>query len=102
MGTGPRARPRRQPKLRRETTMTGTRNLATGVFAAVLTLVVADARAQQISDARIRELIKEATQQAARTPIVDGQPPTAGASRPLVHLTLEDAVKFALDRNLDI
>jgi outer membrane protein len=61
------------------------------------------ARAQQISEARIRELIK----QAAEHSVTDNpqQPATAGPTRdnrPVVALTLDDAVKFALERNLDI
>jgi outer membrane protein TolC len=61
------------------------------------------ARAQQISEARIRELIKQAADPATRlqTPATV-QPGATGDSRPVVTLTLEDAVKFALDRNLDI
>ena len=61
------------------------------------------APAQQITDARIRELIKEATSQTGRPPIAaDVRQPATGESRPVVQLTLDDAVKFALDRNLDI
>jgi outer membrane protein len=61
------------------------------------------AQAQPITDARIRELIQEATRQTGRTPVgVDVQQPATGESRPVVRLTLDDAVKFALDRNLDI
>jgi outer membrane protein TolC len=56
-----------------------------------------------VSDARIRELIKQATDPAMRlqTPAT-AQPATPGDTRQVVSLTLEDAVKFALDRNLDI
>jgi outer membrane protein len=64
----------------------------------------APARAQQISEARIRELIKQAAdrhttadssvQQVAGAPIGDG--------RPVVRLGLDEAVTFALERNLDI
>jgi outer membrane protein TolC len=63
----------------------------------------APVRAQNISDARIRELIKEATDPALRlqTPAT-AQPGSTGDNRPAVALTLEDAVRFALDRNLDI
>src|SRR6266566_3546053 len=73
----------------------------------ILAVIVAsgaagNARAQQVTDARIRELIKEATQQAGRTRTGDVQQPAAGEPRPVVRLTLDDAVKFALDRNLDI
>jgi outer membrane protein len=65
--------------------------------------VAGSAPAQQITDARIRELIKEATSQAGRPPIAaDVRQPATGESRPVVQLTLDDAVKFALDRNLDI
>jgi hypothetical protein len=60
-------------------------------------------RAQAISEARIRELIKEAMDPAVRlqTPAT-AQPGTSGDERPAVALTLDDAVKFALERNLDI
>ena len=59
----------------------------------------------QIPESRIRELIKEAAERAAanQQPVQPGQPAQApGATRPTVRLTLDDAVKFALDRNLDI
>jgi outer membrane protein TolC len=61
------------------------------------------ARAQNISEARIRELIREATDPSVRlqTPAT-AQPGTSTDARPAVALTLDDAVKFALDRNLDI
>ena len=84
------------------------RNGATRTATAALALagligLAAPAHAQQISDARIRELIKEATDPANRlqTPATV-QPGTTGDNRPSVALTLDDAVKFALDRNLDI
>ena len=60
------------------------------------------AGAQQISSARIRELIQEA---AAQVVHADGQQPPAAAAnttRTRVQLTLDEAVKLALDRNLDI
>jgi outer membrane protein len=68
------------------------------------------ARAQQTSDARIRELVKQAAEQVAngQTTAPPGgvvQPPTASAvsgTRPVVRLSLDDAVKAALDKNLDI
>ena len=85
-----------------------TRNGSTRTATAALALagligLAAPAHAQQISDARIRELIKEATDPANRlqTPSTV-QPGTSGDNRPSVPLTLDDAVKFALDRNLDI
>jgi outer membrane protein len=81
-----------------------TRSQSIGVLGVLLVFGVAgDAGAQQVTDARIRELIKEASQQAGRIAIApDVQQPAAGAARPVVQLTLEEAVKFALDRNLDI
>src|SRR5262249_36029062 len=84
-----------------------TRNGSIWTAAALLALGalvgnVAPARAQ-VSDARIRELIKQATDPATRlqTPST-AQPSATGDNRPVVALTLDDAVKFALDRNLDI
>src|SRR5205823_404863 len=64
--------------------------------------LASSAAAQQISETRIRELIKQAAEQTAV-----GQQPVApqttpAATRPTVRLTLDEAVKFALDRNLDI
>src|SRR3954462_10749418 len=64
--------------------------------------LAAPARAQ-VSEARIRELIKQAADPNSRLQ-APAQVPSGGAqdNRPVVHLTLEDAVKFALERNLDI
>ena len=61
------------------------------------------ARAQQVSEARIRELIKQAQDPASRLQ-VPAMPSPGGTAdnRPVVALSLDDAVKFALDRNLDI
>ena len=64
--------------------------------------VATPARAQQISEARIRELIKQAADRANRIDTVPQQLPAPGDARPVVPLTIDDAVKFALDRNLDI
>jgi outer membrane protein len=57
----------------------------------------------QVSEARIRELIKQAADPNSRLQVP--AMPSAGATadnRPVVALSLDDAVKFALDRNLDI
>jgi outer membrane protein len=61
------------------------------------------ARAQQVSDTRIRELIAQAAASVA-TGGSQAQPMTAMANdtRTVVPLTLDDAIKLALDRNLDI
>ena len=64
------------------------------------------AHAQQTSEARIQELIRQAAErvaggQAAAAPSAQAQAGQPGA-RPVLHLTLDDAVRFALERNLDI
>jgi outer membrane protein TolC len=73
------------------------------VVGAIATLPMRVA-AQPISEARIKELIKEAADRTARGDLVVGQQPPAPATanRPVVALTIEDAVKLALERNLDI
>jgi len=80
-----------------------TRMAAAAITLAALAGATAPAAAQQITEARIRELIKEAADPASRlqTPPT-AQPGATGDTRPAVALTLDDAVKFALDRNLDI
>jgi len=71
----------------------------------------APAGAQQTSEARIQELIREAAARAglqapatAQQPGTTQQPgtPAPQAAPNTVRLTLDDAVKLALDRNLDI
>ncbi|HKB13573.1 MAG TPA: TolC family protein [Vicinamibacterales bacterium] len=83
-----------------------TRNRSIGAAAAVLVLAAGlgtPAGAQQVSEARIRELIKQATDPATRAQTPSpAQPGTGNDRRASVALTLDDAVKFALDRNLDI
>ena len=83
-----------------------TRNRSIWMLAAALGIAVlpAPVLAQQISEARIKELIKEAADRTARGDLVVGQQPVApsAANRPVVALTIEDAVKLALERNLDI
>jgi outer membrane protein TolC len=80
--------------------MTRTRfTSSTAAIAIMVSLGGASARAQT-SEERIRELIKEArvaVQAPAETPVI--QVPSEG---PAVALTLDDAVKLALERNLDI
>ncbi len=63
------------------------------------------AAAQKLSEARIQELIRQAAEQAAGQQSAGspaGQQAARGATAPVVRLSLDDAVKFALDRNLDI
>jgi outer membrane protein len=82
-----------------------TRNRSIWMLTAALAFssLATPARAQQVSDARIRELIKQAQDPASRLQVPSTPTPGGPAdSRPVVALTLDDAVKFALDRNLDI
>jgi outer membrane protein TolC len=72
---------------------------ATGIAAVVTFLVAADAQAQ-LTEARIQELIREAAKTAVQAPTPTAvQVPGEG---PTLSLTLDDAVRFALERNLDI
>jgi len=73
----------------------------------VLSGAALPARAGQVSDARIRELIKQAAAQAGGSQTTPSGTQTQtvsapGDNRPIVRLTLEEAVKSALERNLDI
>src|SRR5450759_679962 len=72
-------------------------------FVAVFGVLETPAAAQRITEARIQELISEAARQVG-TPQQPTQvpAPSAGATRPVVRLTLDEAVKAALDHNLDI
>ena len=84
-----------------------TRNGSIWMLTAALALsgLATPARAQQVSESRIRELITQAADRAASGNLAtDAQPPAASAAgqRRIVRLTLDDAVRFALDRNLDI
>jgi len=62
--------------------------------------------AQAPSEARIQELIRAAAERVATgqgTQVATGAQPAGQAdTRPVIRLTLEDAVKAALDNNLDI
>ncbi len=87
-----------------------TRNRSIGFAAAAALLLSSAAHAQttapKLSEGRIHELIQQAAAlAAAQQNGTAPQPPTAGGPpdpRPRVPLTLDDAVKLALDRNLDI
>jgi len=77
------------------------------VFATVLAFGPATSHGQTLTEARIQELIKAAAARvgvAAQTPTPAsglGTPPAPGDGRTL-SITLDEAVKLALDRNLDI
>ena len=71
-----------------------------GYTAVLAALVTSPSPASaQISEERIRELVREAAKTAEQTGpspvLVPGQGPT-------IAMTLDDAVRFALERNLDI
>ena len=74
--------------------------------AAMVAAMTSRAAAQQPSEARIRELIRLAAERVASGQT--GAPPPAQTpgtqvdTRPVVRLTIDDAVKDALDHNLDI
>jgi outer membrane protein len=80
--------------------------LLTAAFAAMAVAAAPHAYAQQASEARIQELVRQAQQRIASasqagTTVAD--PAQSGlATGPVMRLGLEDAVKMALDRNLDI
>ena len=81
-----------------------TRNGSIWMLTAVLALsgLATPARAQ-VSEARIRELIKQAADPNSRLQApATAQPGTTQDNRPVVAITLDEAVKFALERNLDI
>src|SRR5581483_1440933 len=76
-----------------------------GIVAAfVLAATAAQAQTPQLSAARIHELIQQAAAQAVAQPQTGTQPPAGNTpdNRPRVPMTLDEAVKLALDRNLDI
>jgi len=75
--------------------------------AALVLATASTAAAQKITDQRITDLIREAALRAGVEPAIATAPPSARAvagqgDRPNVRLTLDDAIKLALDRNLDI
>jgi outer membrane protein len=76
-------------------------------FAAVATTASAQMAPAAASEAHIQDLIRQAAErlglQAQTTnPPATTQAAAAQAARPVVQLTLDDAVKLALERNLDI
>ncbi len=85
-----------------------TRNGFNGMLAAAIACALlaapahAQAPAQQVSEARLRDLIKQAAEKVANGSADVQQPAPGSPTRQVVALTLDDAVKLALDRNLDI
>ena len=81
-----------------------TRNGSIWMLTTALALsgIASPARAQQTSEARIQELIKQAAARVAIGSADVQQPAAISGTRQIVPLTLDEAVKLALDRNLDI
>jgi outer membrane protein len=80
------------------------RNGSIRLLTAVLAFsgLATSARAQQASEAHIRDLIKQAAAGVATSAQAQTMTPTPGDTRTAIDLTLDEAVKLALDRNLDI
>ena len=81
------------------------------IFATALALAgdIGTVRAQEPSEARIQELIRQAAERMAAgqsstaSQQAAGQTPAASSdTRPTVQMSLDDAVRLALERNLDI
>jgi outer membrane protein len=78
------------------------------LWAACALGTAAPAAAQHVTDARLQELIKEAAARAGvlQTPgTAPAQTPVAQsdtANQPVLRISLDDAIKLALERNLDI
>jgi len=81
-----------------------TRNGTIWIFTAALAFAALPTPGlAQVSDARLRELMSEAAKRVASGDLDVPQTTRApGETTPTLRLTLDDAVKFALDRNLDI
>lgn len=83
----------------------GMKWMAACAAAMLVAAMTARVSAQQPTEARIQELIRVAAENAGLQQPVSATPqPQARteSGRPVVQLTLDDAVKLALDRNLDI
>jgi outer membrane protein TolC len=94
-----------------EMTRNGSKWMLMAAFALASAGLSAQTDPQALSETRIQELIRLAAQRVATgqtaTPPVAGAPQTqtaraTGDTRPVIALTLEDAVKAALEHNLDI
>jgi len=86
-----------------------TRTISIGILTTALSLAGATAPAsaqQPTSEARIQELIRLAAERVAQAPAQTQTTQTTvvatGDTRPVIQLGLDDAVRFALERNLDI
>ncbi len=64
--------------------------------------VVTPAAAQQVSEARLQELIAQAKLLVGTQAAGQGQVASQASTRPVVNLTMDDAVKLTIDNNIDI
>jgi hypothetical protein len=64
--------------------------------------VVAPAAAQQVSEARLQELMAQAKLLAGDQAATPSQVASQAATRPVVNLTMDDTVKLTIDNNIDI
>jgi outer membrane protein len=63
---------------------------------------VAPAAAQQVSEARLQELMEQARLLAGIQASAPTQATSVAATRPVVNLTMDDTVKLTIDNNIDI
>ena len=92
-------------------TRSGSKWMLSAIFALGSAGLSAQMSPQQTSELHIQQLIKQAAERVAggqaAAPAPSGVPtqqtmPAKTDNRPVMRLTLDDAVKLALDRNLDI
>ncbi len=72
------------------------------IAAGVVAAVAGQARAQAVSDARVAELLSQAKAQVQAQPKPSQGAGQAAASVPMTSLSLDEAVKRALDSNIDL
>src|SRR5580765_1965407 len=80
-------------------------SIATMILTAATVAAVAAPAGAQTSEARIQELVRQASERLSSGQAQAAQPTAPAATadpRPVVPLSLDDAVKAALDHNLNI
>jgi len=80
--------------------MTRSRWISVPIVVLTMSVLASPSARAQASEERIRELMKQAAQLA--TPVAQAPVVRVAGEGPTLALTLDDAVKFALERNLDI
>jgi hypothetical protein len=68
----------------------------------VLLAGVSPSAAQQVSEARLKELMAQAQQLVGSQLPAPVQDASQAGSRPVINLTMDDAVRMTLDQNIDI